>query len=252
MLLQARQQAISSYLTQKGFTTVAELCEMFSVSEMTIRRDLDELQKQGLLKRTYGGATATEYSFFEVSLRAKMTQYVAEKARIGKAAAELVKNEQTVILNGGTTTYQVAKNLVNHKRITLVTNAINIASDLLVCSQINILVAGGILSKSSACLIGPQTNAFLKEVRGDILFLGVEGIHPDGGLMVPDVIEADTNRALVKAAEKIVVVADRSKLGRNALFTITPIDEVDLIITDRDAPQEIVEQLQACTKVLLV
>ena len=252
MIVQERQQAIANYLTQKGFTTVAELCEKFSVSEMTIRRDLDELQNQGLLKRTYGGATATESGFFEVSLRAKMTQYVEEKARIGSAAAELVEDDQTVILSGGTTTYQVAKNLVNHKRITMVTNAINIASDLLVCSQLNVLVAGGILSKSSACLIGPQTNAFLKDVRGDILFLGVEGIHVDGGLMVPDVIEADTNRALVKAARKIVVVADHSKLGRNALFTIAPIDEVDLIITDRDAPQEFVEQIRECTKIILV
>lgn len=249
---QERHHTIVDYLTKKGFTTVAELCDMFSVSEMTIRRDLDELQKQGLLKRTYGGATAAEGSFFEVSLRAKMAHFIEEKMRIGKAAADLVQDGQTVILNGGSTTYQIAKNLVNHKRITLVTNAINIAGELLNGSQINILVSGGILSKSSACLIGPQTEAFLSDVNADILFLGVEGIHVDSGLMVPDVIEAHTNRAMVKAARKTVVVADHSKLGRNALFTICPVNEIDLIITDHNASPEVVEQLKEYTQVCLV
>jgi DeoR/GlpR family transcriptional regulator of sugar metabolism len=224
---------------------------MFSVSEMTIRRDLDELQKQGLLKRTYGGAAATESAFFEVSLRAKMAQFVDEKERIGKAAADMVRDGHTVLLSGGSTTFQVAKDL-KCKRITVVTNALNIASELLTCSQIKILVVGGILSQSSACSVGPQAVAFLQEVRADILFLGVEGIDVSGGLTVPDVIEAHTNRAMVKSAGQTVVVVDHSKLGRNALSTIAPIDGVDLIISDKGAPEHIVEQLGEYVKIHLV
>ena len=251
MLPEERQKAIGSYLAQKGFASVAELCERFSVSEMTVRRDLDVLQEQGILRRTYGGAAPAEAAFFEVSLLAKMKEFVQEKERIGAAAAGMVRDGQTVLLSGGSTCHQVAKHL-KKRRISVVTNAINIASELVSGPHIRTLVAGGILLPGPACLVGPQAVAFLKEVQADVLFLGVEGISVEGGPTLPDVIEADTDRAMMASARRTVVVADHSKLGRNALIAIAPLNRIDLIITGSESDEAAVEELKRHVQVQLV
>ena len=251
MLPEERQKAIVGYLAQQGFSSVSELCKAFSVSEMTIRRDLDELQEQGLLRRTYGGAAVAEPAFFEVSLMAKMSHLVAEKERIGKAAAVLVRDGDVVLLSGGSTTHQVAKHLKS-KRIKVVTNALNIASELLTYPHIQILVPGGILLKETASLVGPPAEAFLADVQADILFLGVEGVDVTGGLTLPDVIEAHTTKAMVRCARQTVVVADRTKLGRNALISIAPVAAAHLLITDKGAAPEVIEELRKHIEVRLV
>jgi DeoR/GlpR family transcriptional regulator of sugar metabolism len=250
MILAERQNAIVNLLAERGFASVAELCQMFSVSEMTVRRDLSELEKQGLLQRTHGGATVAESAFFQISFKAKLTQFVAEKERIGKAAAEMVRDGDVVILDSGSTTTQVARHLKD-KRITVVTNALNIASELLDCPQIEIHVAGGLLKKLPVNLVGPQTAAFFKEVRADKLFLGVEGVDVNGGLTVPDVIEAPAKRAMISCAGQTIVVADHSKLGRNTLSTIVPLAEADFLITGKEATAETVEQLREHIKVIM-
>jgi DeoR family fructose operon transcriptional repressor len=246
-----RQKAILDFLVREGFASVAELCQMFSVSEMTIRRDLSELEKQGLLQRTYGGAIATEQTFFEIAFKVKMSRLVEEKERIGQAAAEMVQDGDSVLLDSGSTTTQVAKHL-RDKRITVVTNALNIASELLDCPNIEVLVAGGILRKNALCLVGPQADAFFKGVWADKLFLGVEGVDVKGGFTVPDIIGANTKRVMASSAKQTIVVADHGKLGRNTLGTIISLSEADLLITDSGAAEEVVEQLSQHIEVLIV
>ncbi len=250
MMQVERQKVIIEFLAERGFVSVAELCQMLSVSEMTIRRDLAELEKQGLLQRTHGGATVSESAFFHLSFETKLTRFVAEKERIGQVAAEMVQEGEVIILDSGSTTTQIARHLKD-KRITVVTNALNIASELFDCPQIEIHVAGGLLKKLPVNLAGPQTTAFFKDVRADKLFLGVDGVDLKGGLTVPDVMETPTKRAMISCAGQTIVVADHSKLGRNTLSTIIPLSEADLLITGKEAPPETVEPLREYIKVIM-
>jgi DeoR family transcriptional regulator, fructose operon transcriptional repressor len=251
MLPTERQSAILQYLTEKGFAAVAALAQEFSVSEMTIRRDLAELEGQRALQRTYGGATVYDSAFFEVSLQAKTTQFVEEKRRIGKAAADLVQDGEIVILDAGSTTMLVAK-FLKSKRITVITNALNIAADLSDCPNIQLYIAGGHLRQGVLAIVGPETAAFFENIRADKLFLGVEGIDIRGGLMVPELNEAHTKRAMANSARELIAVADHSKIGRSTLSTIVPLSKVTQVITGREAASNLLEELRAHVDVLAV
>ncbi len=246
-----RQGAILHYLTEKGFASVAVLAEEFSVSEMTIRRDLAELEKQRVLQRTYGGATVYDSAFFEVSLQAKTTQFVEEKRRIGKAASDLVKDGDIVILDAGSTTMLVAK-FLKTKRITVITNALNVAADLSDCPDIQIYVAGGHLRQGVLAIVGPETAAFFENIRADKMFMGAEGIDIRGGVMVPDPTEAHTKRAMVNSAKEVIVVADHSKIGRSTLSTIVPLAKVAALITGYEAESAQLDELRTYVEITVV
>lgn len=246
-----RQGAILHYLTERGFATVAALAQEFHVSEMTIRRDLVELEKQRALQRTYGGATVYDPSFFEVSLQTKATQFVEEKRRIGKAAGDLVQDGDIVILDAGSTTMLVAK-FLKTKRITVVTNALNIAADLSDCPEIQIYVAGGHLRQGVLAIIGPETAAFFENIRADKMFMGAEGIDVRGGIMVPESSEAHTKRAMANAAKELIVVADHTKIGRSTLSTIVPLAKVTTVITGREAESAQLDELREYVNITVV
>lgn len=246
-----RRSAILHFLTEKGFASVAELALEFQVSEMTIRRDLTDLEGQRALQRTYGGATVYDPHFFEVSLQAKTTQFVEEKRRISRAAADLVQDGEIVILDAGSTTSLVAK-FLKSKRITVITNGLNIAADLSDCSNIHLYIAGGELRQGVLAIVGPETSTFFETIRADKLFLGVDGVDVEGGLMVPDLNEAHTKRAMVRAAAQVIVVADHSKIGRSTLSTIVPLTKAALLITGREADARLLDQFKSYTAVLAV
>jgi DeoR family fructose operon transcriptional repressor len=251
MTSQERQAAILQYLTENGFAAVAELAQKFQVSKMTIRRDLSDLEGQRALQRTYGGATVYDPTFFEVSLQAKATQFVEEKRRIGKAAADLVQDDEVVILDAGSTTTLVAKFLKN-KRLTVVTNGLNIAADLSDCPNIQLYIAGGHLRQGVLAIVGPETSAFFDNIRADKLFLGVDGVDAQGGLTVPDLNEAHTKRAMIRSAKQTIVVADHSKIGRSTLSTIVPLAKASLLITGHEADPRLVDELKSHITVLSV
>jgi DeoR family fructose operon transcriptional repressor len=246
-----RQAAILQFLTEKGVASVAALAQEFHVSEMTIRRDLAELEGQRALQRTYGGATVYDPAIFEVSLQAKTTQFVEEKRRIGKAAAELVNDGDIIILDAGSTTMLVAKYL-KAKRITVITNALNIAADLSDCANIELYIAGGHLRQGVLAIVGPETAQFFANIRADKIFMGVDGIDLRGGVMVPDLNEAHTKRAMAQSAKELVVVADHTKIGRSTLSTIVPLAKVDKIITGREADTRLLDELRAHVHVVAV
>ncbi len=246
-----RQSAIIEYLTDKGFASVATLAQEFRVSEMTIRRDLTELEMQRVLQRTYGGATVYDPAFFEVSLQTKTTQFVEEKRRIGKAAADLVEDGDIVILDAGSTTMLVAKYLKT-KRITVITNALNIAADLSDCPNIELYIVGGHLRQGVLAIVGPETSAFFENIRADKLFLGVDGVDITGGVMVPELNEAHTKRAMTKSAKEIIVVADHSKIGRSTLCTIIPLSKVTTLITGREADSSLLDEMRAHVPIMSV
>ena len=245
-----RHKALLDHLSETGTASIDELCRRFGVSEMTVRRDLSELEREGLLIRTHGGAKLMEVAFFEISFAAKATQFVAEKKRIAARAAEAVRDGDRIIIDSGTTTGHFARCL-KERRITVVTNALNVATDLIECRQIDLHFCGGALRRGPVAATGQAAARFFESFRCDHVFLGVEGIDRNGTLTVPDVEEALVKQSMMRAAENIFVLADHSKLGRNSLGVIGVLSSDDTVITGDDADPAILDGLRNRTRVVI-
>lgn len=230
-------------LAADGTVGVAELCDDLNVSAATIRRDLELLEEQRLLARTHGGAV-TLGVLYELPLRYKSGRRLDEKRRIAKAAAELVADGVAVGLTGGTTCTEVARALVEHQRLTVVTNALNIASELAVRPNLKLVVTGGYARAESYELVGPLAEASLAALNLDIVFLGTDGIDAHAGLTTHHEVEAHTNLALIERARRVVVVADSTKIGAVAFARICPVDRVHELITDTEADPRAVTALR--------
>jgi DeoR family transcriptional regulator, fructose operon transcriptional repressor len=246
-----RHHAIVIRLTEDGFVSVSNLAELFSVSEMTIRRDLKDLQEQGLIQRTYGGAKATESAFYEMSVQAKRSTFREEKERIGVAAAALIQNHETVLLDSGTTIAQICPQL-GDQRLKVITCALDVASELIRKDRIDLILIGGEVRKSTLNTVGPLADELLGNLRADKAFIGVEGVDIQGGFTVPDLANARTKRAMAAIAGEVIVVADHSKLDRQTMGAIFPIERADLLITGEEADPAAIARIAQFTKVIQV
>lgn len=248
----ARWNALLELLTENGRITVEDAANRLGVSQATIRRDFDQLAQQQMITRTRGGAVANGVSY-DLPLRYKTAKHSAEKQRIGAAAAGLVSPGMVVGLNGGTTTTEVARALAVRTdlnssaegQLTVVTNALNIANELLVRSRMKIVVAGGVVRPQSFELVGPLGGALLREVTLDVALLGVDAIDPHLGAAAHHEGEAAMNALMVARAKRVVIIADSSKLGGHAFARICPVDRVETLVTDSGADPDIVEQFRA-------
>jgi DeoR family transcriptional regulator, aga operon transcriptional repressor len=229
-----RLDTILDGLASHGSVSVAELARRLAVSEATVRRDLELLEDQRLLARTHGGAV-TRGVAYELPLRYRGLQHAAEKRRIAAAAAALAPDGLAVGLTGGTTTTEVARVLAERESLTVVTNAINIASDLAIRPNIKLVVTGGVARPESYELVGPQAEATLAGINLDVVFVGADGVDARTGVTTHQEIEAHTNRALIDRARRVVVVADRTKIGRVTFARICDIRAVHTLITDDEA-----------------
>jgi DeoR family transcriptional regulator, aga operon transcriptional repressor len=239
----ARATAIVEEVLREGEVSVEALAARLGVSLATVRRDLAALERQGLVRRTHGGATAVNpvaYDAFrpDSTFREQEGRHAEEKRRIGLAAAELVRDGEAIGLTPGTTTTQVARSLRHRRGITVVTSTVNVAMELCDREDLTVYVTGGYLRGGWFSLVGAPAAAAVREVFLDRVFLGVNAIHAGRGLTCLHPEEAAINRALVGQARQRVVVADRSKLGRVARCLICPASEVHVLITDRDASEE--------------
>ncbi|HEX6968727.1 MAG TPA: DeoR/GlpR family DNA-binding transcription regulator [Micromonosporaceae bacterium] len=244
----ARWNSLLELLTESGRITVEEAAARLNVSQATIRRDFDQLAQQQLILRTRGGAVANGVSY-DLPLRYKTAKHSAEKQRIGAAAAALVSPGMVVGLNGGTTTTEVARALAvrpelnaggDGGQLTVVTNALNIANELLVRSRMKIVVAGGVVRPQSYELVGPLGAALLREVTLDVALLGVDALHPELGAAAHHEGEAAMNSLMVERAQRVVIIADSSKLGAHAFARICAIDRIGTLVTDSGADQAVV------------
>jgi DeoR family transcriptional regulator of aga operon len=249
----ARWNALVELLTQQGQLTVEEAAARLRVSQATIRRDFEQLVQQELITRTRGGAVANGVSY-DLPLRYKTARHSAEKQRIGRAAATLVEPGMVVALNGGTTTTEVARALAarpelggtgDSAQLTVVTNALNIANELLVRSRMKIVVAGGVVRPQSYELVGPLGGALLQEVTLDLVLLGVDAIDATLGAAAHHEGEAAMNRLMVDRARRVAIVADASKLGKHAFARICPTDRVEALVTDSGADPDTVAAFEA-------
>lgn len=232
-----RVGAILEQLSSHGSVSVADLATELAVSPATIRRDLELLDDQRLLTRTHGGAVA-QGVLYELPLRYKTAHHQEEKRRIALEAATRVADGEAVGLTGGTTTTEVARVLVERQRLTVVTNALNIASELAIRPNLKLVVTGGWARSESYELVGPLAEQALAGLNLDTVFLGADGVSFEGGFMTHHEVEAHTNLALMERARRTIVVADSSKIGRTAFARICSIERVDELITDAGADAE--------------
>ncbi|MEU2611606.1 DeoR/GlpR family DNA-binding transcription regulator [Micromonospora sp. NPDC007271] len=234
MLARQRQAAILERVRAAGGARVTELAGEFGVSDMTIRRDLEALHERGLLAKVHGGATlAGPGSTDEPGFRAKSVRQSAEKAAIAGHAARLVRPGAAIALSAGTTTAELARRLVEVPGLTVVTNSLPVAEILHVGGRPDqtVVLTGGVRTPSDA-LVGPLAVAALGTLHLDLLFLGVHGISERAGFTTPNLMEADTNRALVAAADRLVVLADHTKWGTVGISSIVGLDAADVLVTD--------------------
>lgn len=238
-----RREQILEALRDHGEVRIEDLVSTFGVSPATARRDLRLLERRGLAIRRHGGATTPELPLYEASYRERERTFSAQKRRIGFAAAALVSHGQTVALTGGTTTTAVARALKG-RNVVVVTNAVNIAMELAREAAIRVHLTGGRLRGASYELVGAAAAQALQGLNVDVAFIGVNGIAVERGLTTFNEEEAEVNRAMVYAAKRVVVVADHSKLGKATLVQICPVDSVHVIVTDREAVLEDIQQFQ--------
>ncbi|WP_030196170.1 DeoR/GlpR family DNA-binding transcription regulator [Streptomyces sp. NRRL S-87] len=238
MTRDARWKTLLDLLVERGRLDVEEAAERLGVSAATIRRDFDQLAEQQMLVRTRGGAVPHGVSY-ELPLRYRSSRRAAEKERISAAVAELVAPGEVVGLTGGTTTTEVARALAarpdlatGSPALTVVTNALNIATELAIRPQFKIVVTGGVARPQTYELTGPLADGVLGQITLDVAVLGVDAFDPEHGTAAHDQDEAAINRLLCERARRVVVATDSSKLGRRAFAQICPTDLVDVLVTD--------------------
>jgi DeoR family transcriptional regulator of aga operon len=238
----ARLSAILEQLADGGSVAVAQLADALHVSPATIRRDLAMLEDQRLLERMHGGAVGRAVAY-ELPLRYKSVRHGDEKRRIAEEAASRVTESMAVGLTGGTTATEVAKALADRRDLTIVTNALNIASELAIRPDVKLVVTGGVARSQSYELSGPIAETTLAGLNLDIAFVGVDGIEAKAGCTTYQEIEAHTNGVMIEQARLVVVVADGSKIGQAAFARMCPLSAVDELITDQEADREAVRKL---------
>lgn len=244
MLNEERRRHILETVNREGRVLVKDLAQRFKTSQVTIRKDLETLHSQGLVHRTHGGALPLRTgALLDPSLREKERLHRREKLRIGTAAARLVKEGQSVVLDSGTTTTMVARALRGFRNLTVITNAVNIAAEL-AGTSVQVILTGGILRENSFSLVGPLAEEVLRRLSADILFLGVDGFDVQFGLTTPNLLEAKVNRVMVDIARRTVVVCDSSKFGRRSLSLIAPTSAVHQTITDGRIPKSDLRALE--------
>ena len=237
MLSEERRRAILEIVNREGRVLVLDLAKRFETSQVTVRKDLEALHAHRLIHRTHGGALpARDGALEDPTLREKEKLRHQEKVRIAGAAARMVQEGQVIILDSGTTTTEIARALRTFRKLTIVTNAVNIAAELS-GTAVDVILTGGTLRKNSFSLVGPIAEETLHRLSADLLFLGVDGFDVHYGLSTPNLLEAKVNKVMVEVAKHTVAVCDSSKFGRRSLSLIVPPSALHEVVTDRGVPK---------------
>lgn len=236
-----RRQQISAMVKAKGSVQVAPLAERFGVSMQTIRKDLHFLTERGVMERSYGGAIAAEAVTLatEAPVEAKRAINTDAKVRIGRAAAAMVEPGDSIVLDSGTTTLQIAHHLPDLEDVTVLTNDFDVLAALAKKERITVVMLGGRLRRRNLAFYGAQTESALEDLHVDKLFLGVDGFDVERGITTHFEPEAMLNRKMVAAAARVIAVTDASKFGRTCLHRIINVAEIDDLVTAGEVPDEV-------------
>jgi DeoR/GlpR family transcriptional regulator of sugar metabolism len=254
MLARQRQARILERVRESGAVRVAQLVRELGVSDMTVRRDLEQLQDQGLLEKVHGGATAmSQGALFEPGFAAKSVLQGPEKLAIAEAAVRYVSPGSAIAVSAGTTTHALAHGLVDVPGLTIVTNSVPVAEVLYRAGRPDqtIILTGGVRTPSDA-LVGPFAVAALRTVHVDLVFMGVHGMDPRTGFTTPNLLESETDRALVDIGSRLVVVADHTKWGVIGISSFARLDQADVLVTDARLPEDAQAMLRDTVRELVL
>lgn len=248
MLKAEREKLILELLQQNGTLTVSSLCEQLGVSEMTIRRDLANLAQQGLLRRVHGGAVNDLGRSYEPPFPLRQMRSISAKQAIAQRAVDLIVDGDSISLDVGSTTLEMARVLQGKTNLTILTASLPIANEIAACfsldSAVRLILSGGIVRPSELSMTGYIAENTYREFHVDKAFIGIAGISLEEGLTEYNLEDALVKRSLMKNAREKILVADGSKFGHVSFATVAPISETDMIITDSSAPSKIVEGLR--------
>ena len=242
-----RRNRILEDLRQQSRISIRESAVKYGVTEVSIRGDLEYLENKGLLIRVKGGAVsrALVADEEELPIERKAREHAREKRAIGKAAAALIGEGETIILDSGTTTLEIAKRLGGFKELTVITNGVNIAMELAKYPQISVIMLGGYMRSQSLSITGMQAESTLKGYYVDKLFLGVDSFNLDKGLSTPSADEASLNRTMIESAKEVIAVFDSSKVNKRSFARICSVPELGTVVTDEGFPADAVAALNA-------
>lgn len=244
MLADERRRRIVQLVETEGSASVDDLAQRFDVSEMTIRRDLRTLENRGLIKRVHGGATSARGRSYEPPFLLRKTEHADAKAAIGQRAAEMVEDGDSVALDVGTTTLEVARHLEDKQNLTIITPSLHIANLLASHPSLRLILVGGILRPGELSLVGSLAEYAFQQFYVDKLFLGIGGISFEAGLTEFNLEDAQTKRAMLRCAKECIVVADASKFDQIAFAAVAPLDVAHKIVTDRNLDSGVVKRLR--------
>jgi DeoR/GlpR family transcriptional regulator of sugar metabolism len=236
LYLAERRQAILAKLDAAQRVSVAELSREFGVSEVTIRTDLQALAEQGLAVRTHGGAVAAGTGAHDIALAARRQRKVQEKVRIGGLAADLVQDGMALFLDSSSTSLSIATQLKSRRHVTVLTNSLAVANELLDAQQVHVVMTGGILQPETASLVGTAGLAWIEQYNIQLGFFGAHGISDPEGLTDVNPEQAELKRPLVQLCRQVVAVLDASKWGQIGIASFAQLTDIDIILTDADAP----------------
>jgi DeoR/GlpR family transcriptional regulator of sugar metabolism len=246
MLADQRRRVILHAIQTTGYVEVTDLAEQFKVSMATVRRDLLTLENSGLLVRTHGGAIPISASTaWEPSWDSKRTKMLQAKRLIGREAASLIKPGETIILDAGSTTWQIADNLRPEDNLTIVTNDLQILLRLAALAPgCTVVSTGGLIRESLYALYGSEAERFVESLAVNWTFLGANGLHLERGITNSNLVTVSLRQAMIRAARQVVVVADHTKFNQVALAHVCDLSEIDMVITDSGLDDETVAQFR--------
>ena len=242
--LNERQNRIMEIMRQQNAVSVATLSSLMKVSEVTIRKDLTMLEEQHMLYRVHGSAILVNRYINDRSVAEKEKLYADEKHAIGVYAARLIGPDDTIMVASGTTTRAMAREIGQNDRLTVITSAFSVASELSTRRSVDVIQLGGMVRRSSLSVLGPFAEQMLGSLSCSKLFMGVDGVDLDYGVTTTNHIEASLHKQMIASVQKVIVLADSSKFGRRGFSKICDMSAVDQIITDDKAPASVIERLQ--------
>lgn len=254
MIKEMRQKQIIEILQNKGRVEVEELCQMFDVTNMTVRRDLDELEQAGLLIRAYGGAYIAEKDILvENPFHLRLDKHKEQKMMVSDAALNFLSDGQKIFIGSGTTTYYMSQKMDNSHRLIIVTDAINIASELITRPSLSVIQLGGSLRSNTFSTTGAFAENMIRQFRFNTAFIGLTGIGNDGHLYVGSLIQLSIYQTVFESSDKIVILTDSSKLGKEDFMCIGKLSDKFSLITNRDASDSLLKSYRNLgTKITIV
>ena len=245
MISAERRKKILELVEKRSSISVADMCELLDVSEMTIRRDLSMLSNQGLLQRVHGGAVSRRGRSYEPPYLMRSSKNTEAKQAIGEIAASLVMDGDSLALDNGSTVLELAKLLVGKRNLTVLTASLAVANILADAPGIRLILSGGILRQEEGSLIGHIAERTFQEFRIDKAFIGIGGISLENGLTEYNLEDTLVKRNMITNAEQIIVLTDSSKLGKTRFSYVAPLSVVDVLVTDSQASEEVLQDLRA-------